>query len=64
MPPARDGDEDLEMKAVLTRCLDRGRAAAVGLGPYAAVALLVPGGTVLAGLAWLYRHRKTTEIRS
>ena len=52
------------MKAALTRYLDHGRAAAVGLGPYAAVALLVPGGSVIAGLARLYRHRKAPEIRS
>jgi hypothetical protein len=33
------------------------------LGPYALVELLVPGGSVLAVLLWLYRrHKKMAEI--
>ena len=28
------------------------------LGPYAAIELLLPGGTVIAILCWLYRRRR------
>jgi hypothetical protein len=27
------------------------------IGPYAALALLLPGGTLIAGLIWMARHR-------
>jgi hypothetical protein len=27
------------------------------IGPYAALALLLPGGMLIAGLIWLVRHR-------
>jgi hypothetical protein len=26
------------------------------LGPYAAIALLLPGGSIIALLVWMYRH--------
>ncbi len=42
----------------------RSKAAMLELGPYAAAAILVPGGTLVAGLVWLYRHRKTPATRS
>ena len=29
------------------------------LAPYAAIELLLPGGTVIAILCWLYRRRRT-----
>jgi hypothetical protein len=29
------------------------------VGPYAALALLLPGGTLLAGLIWMARHRSS-----
>jgi len=35
------------------------------LGPYALVELLVPGGSVLAVLIWLYRrHKRVEEVRT
>ena len=35
-----------------------------GLGPYAAIELILPGGSVLALLLWLYRrHRNNTPGR-
>ena len=38
----------------------RGLALVKSLGPYAAIELLLPGGSVLALLLWLYRrHRRT-----
>ena len=29
-----------------------------GLAPYAAIELLLPGGTIIALLCWLYRKRR------
>jgi hypothetical protein len=29
------------------------------IGPYAALALLLPGGTLIAGLIWMARHRSS-----
>jgi hypothetical protein len=35
------------------------------LGPYALLELIVPGGSVLAVLLWLYRrHKRLEEIRT
>jgi hypothetical protein len=34
------------------------------LGPYAALELLLPGGTVLAVLLWLYRRHHRTAVHS
>ena len=33
-------------------------------GPYAAVELLLPGGSVIAVLMWLYRRHKRIEVHS
>jgi hypothetical protein len=33
-------------------------------GPYAAVELLLPGGSVIAVLLWLYRRHKRIEVHS
>jgi hypothetical protein len=44
--------------------LQRGLAGVRELGPYAAVELLVPGGSVLAVLLWLYRRHKRAEAHS
>jgi hypothetical protein len=38
----------------------RGLTGARELGPYAAVELLLPGGSVIAVLLWLYRRYKRT----
>jgi hypothetical protein len=35
-----------------------------GLGPYAAIALLMPGGSLIALALWVYRHRTHWEVRS
>jgi hypothetical protein len=37
--------------------LARGIALLRSLGPYAALELVLPGGSLLALLLWLYRHR-------
>jgi len=44
--------------------LARGVLTARSLGPYAAIELLLPGGTLLAFLFWLYRrHRQGKSLR-
>ncbi len=42
----------------------KGLAGLRQLGPYALVELVMPGGTVLALLLWLYRRRKNVEVHS
>ena len=34
-----------------------------GIGPYAAIELIVPGGTLIALALWAYRHRATVQPR-
>jgi hypothetical protein len=41
----------------------RGLGLLKSLGPYAAIELVLPGGSVLALLLWLYRRRKTLAQR-
>ena len=45
------------MKALLNPWIARLTASLRSLGPYAAIELLLPGGSVIALLIWLYRHR-------
>jgi hypothetical protein len=45
------------MKALLNPWIARLLVLLRGLGPYAAIELLLPGGSVIALLIWLYRHR-------
>ena len=35
-----------------------------GLGPYAAIELLLPGGSVIALLVWVYRYRANVGART
>jgi hypothetical protein len=45
--------------------IGRGVVALKDLGPYAAIELVLPGGSVLALLLWLYqRHRKSASTGS
>ena len=48
----------------LTNLMMRGLAGVRELGPYAALELLLPGGSVLAVLLWLYRRHKRIEVHS
>ncbi len=48
----------------MKKLLMRGLAGVRELGPYAAIELLVPGGSVIAVLLWLYRRRKRIEVHS
>jgi hypothetical protein len=45
------------MKALLNPWVARLPALLSGLGPYAAIELLLPGGSIIALLIWLCRHR-------
>jgi hypothetical protein len=46
--------------------MTRGLAGLRELGPYALVELLVPGGSILAVLLWLYRrnHKREEAVRT
>jgi len=48
------------MKKLMLRGLARVRE----FGPYAAIELLVPGGSVIAVLLWLYRRHRRIEVHS
>ena len=45
------------MKALLKPWFARLPALLRGLGPYVAIELLLPGGSIIALLIWLCRHR-------
>jgi hypothetical protein len=48
----------------LTGVMTRGLAGVREFGPYAALELVVPGGSVIAVLLWLYRRHKRVEVHS
>jgi hypothetical protein len=49
------------MRTKLFEWITRGITGLRELGPYALVELVVPGGSVLAVLIWLYRRHKREE---
>jgi len=49
-------------RSMLAGWAARGLALVRSLGPYAAIELLLPGGSVLAVLLWLYRRRRRTRL--
>ena len=51
------------MKALLSPWIARLTALLRDLGPYAAIELLLPGGSVIALLIWLYRYRANAGQR-
>jgi hypothetical protein len=48
----------------LTSLMVRGLAGVREFGPYAALELLLPGGSVIAVLLWLYRRHRRVEAHS
>jgi len=44
--------------------MNRGVAGLKELGPYAAVELILPGGSIVAVLLWLYRRHRRLEVRT
>jgi hypothetical protein len=51
------------MKALLKAWIARLPAWLRRLGPYAAIELLLPGGSVIALLIWVCRHRANLGVR-
>lgn len=49
-------------RSMLAAWAARGVALVRSLGPYAAIELLLPGGSLLAVLLWLYRRRQKTRL--
>ncbi len=52
------------MSEKISTWMTRGMAGLREIGPYAAAGLLLPGGSVIALLMWLHRHRGKPERRS
>jgi hypothetical protein len=50
------------MKNKLSIWLARGLTGLRALGPYAIIELIVPGGTVVAVLLWLYRRHTRVVV--
>jgi hypothetical protein len=48
-------------RSTLVSWAARGLALVRSLGPYAAIELLLPGGSVLALLLWLYRRQRKAD---
>jgi hypothetical protein len=59
-----NGHQEITMKALLNAWIARLPALLRGLGPYAAIELLLPGGSLVALLIWLYRHRANIGART
>jgi hypothetical protein len=52
------------MKAQLKLWMQRLLACLRALGPYVAIELLLPGGSLIAILIWLYRRRANARART
>ena len=55
--PPRFRRTDSLMKALFGPFIGRALVLVRSVGPYAAIALLLPGGSLVALLYWWYRHR-------
>ena len=49
--------KEIKMKALLSPLIGRLLVLLRNLGPYAAIELLLPGGSIVALLYWWYRQR-------
>jgi hypothetical protein len=56
--PTSHGDVVATRMITLTRWMARGAAALRDLAPYAAIEIILPGGSLMALILWLYRRRK------
>jgi hypothetical protein len=61
---SKNAHREITMKAQLDPWIARVPALLRGLGPYVAIELLLPGGSVIALLIWLYRHRAKPGVRT
>jgi hypothetical protein len=59
---SRSGQLEITMKALINAWIARVPALLRSLGPYAAIELLLPGGSVIALLIWLYRTRAASAV--
>ena len=48
----------------MSKLIQKGLEGVRQFGPYAAIELLVPGGSMIAVLMWLYRRHKRIEVQS
>ena len=48
----------------MSKLIKKGFEGVRQFGPYAAIELLVPGGSLIAVLLWLYRRHKRIEVHS
>jgi hypothetical protein len=55
--------KEMMMKALLSPLFGRLFVLLRNVGPYAAIELLLPGGSILALLYWGYRHRVRAHAR-
>ena len=64
--PLRFRRTDRVMRELFNTLVDRVLVLVRGLGPYAAIELLLPGGSMLALLYWWYRRRvsRTHMVRA
>jgi hypothetical protein len=56
--------KEMRMKALLSLSVGRLLALVRNVGPYAAIELLLPGGTIVALLYWWYSHRVRGPAKS
>jgi len=48
----------------MNKLIKKGLEGVRQFGPYAAIELIVPGGSVIAVLLWLYRRHRRIEVHS
>jgi len=56
--------KEMTMKALLSPLIGRLLVLLRNVGPYAAIELLLPGGSIVALLYWWYRHRASARVIS
>ncbi|HTT02462.1 MAG TPA: hypothetical protein VMG11_10290 [Steroidobacteraceae bacterium] len=52
------------MTQKISSWMTRGAGGLLEFGPYAAVGLMVPGGSVIAALLWLYRRHQHSKVEA
>ena len=54
--------KEMKMTELLSPLIGRLLVLLRNLGPYAAIELLLPGGSIVALLYWWYRHRGSAHV--
>jgi hypothetical protein len=60
----KSAHQEIKMKTQVDPWIARVRALLRGLGPYVAIEMMLPGGSIIALLIWLYRHRGSLGVRT